>query len=125
MKFSLYSRGCRFGIKEGWLLLLACFKWLKDHYEEIIKIKTKDKERSYSLTTFPGVKPVQQVTQGIPTTLPKTTTTHLSGSGPRTEFGDRIIRRPVPLAVHPFQILWNLTTGQLGFPQALPGSYPT
>ena len=30
-RFFLYVRGCRFGVKEGWLLPLTCFKWLKDH----------------------------------------------------------------------------------------------
>ena len=48
------------------------------------------------------------------TTLPKTTMTHLSGSGPKTEFGDRITRRPIPLVVHSFQILWNLNDRLVG-----------
>ena len=39
---------------------------------------------------------------------------HLSSSGPRTKFGDRTIRRPMPLAVHPFQLLWNLNNRSVG-----------
>ena len=45
------------------------FKWMKFHYIE--NAKRNIKERSYLLTTYPGVKPDQQVTQEIPTTLLK------------------------------------------------------
>ena len=51
---------------------------------------------------------------GNPHNPTKTTTTNLSGSGSMTEFGDRITRRPVPLVVHPFWILWNLINRSVG-----------
>ena len=44
----------------------------------------------------------------------KTTMMNLSSSGSRTEFGDRITRQPIPLDVHPFQILWNLIDRLVG-----------
>src|SRR5665811_1296019 len=52
------------------------------------------------------------------------TTTHLSSSGSGTRIGDRITRRPVPLAVYSFQVLWNLTTDQLALPKAPPRIVP-
>ena len=45
--------------------------------------------------------------------------TNLSGSDSKIEFGDWITRRPIPLTVHPFQILWNLKDRSIG---ASPGS---
>ena len=36
MRFNLYIRGCRFGIKEGWLLPFWGFKWLKPNLIAVI-----------------------------------------------------------------------------------------
>ena len=76
-KFFLYVRGCCFAVKEGWLLPLTYFKWLKGHSKRTQINPQKYKEYGYSSTTFPAVELVQQVIQRIPTILPKTTTTNL------------------------------------------------
>ena len=56
---------------------------------------------------------------GNPHNFTKTTTKNLSNSNSWEEVGDQITRQPIPLAVYPFQIRWDLINRSVGsFPSS-------
>ena len=99
---------------------LLYFEWMKYHYKKSNKENSKTHNRTWLLPhNYPSCHTGLAGHAENPHNPTKTTTTHLSGSRIRGEYGDRITRRPVPLAVYPLQLLWNLIRRSAG---ASPGS---